>query len=204
MDKHACRLVDKIDQMISLSVKRTQSSSREVLLGEHPFDLSAPIPTQVAGSTAVIDVLFWLSRTALDIIGEAGFDHHFNSLEQGDDPDELVEAFGDLMDSILNVSLYQAIPVLLSELPGLFWLRDLPTKANRATKHSQTIVRKHATEIVKNAKAEIEAEIKSTTAAEKSSLSNGNGMMSKELFNEELIEKNGKSSGRALLFRMIR
>lgn len=141
------------------------------------------------------------SRTALDIIGEAGFDHHFNSLEQGDDPDELVEAFGDLMDAILNVSLVQAIPILLSELPGLSWLRDLPTNRNRATKHSQKIVRKHCLSIVKNAKAEVEAEIKAMNG-EKSSLEGG--ISSKEVFNEEMIGKSGNSSGRALLFRMIR
>lgn len=105
------------------------------------------------------------------------------------------------MDAILNVSLVQAIPILLSELPGLSWLRDLPTNRNRATKHSQKIVRKHCLSIVKNAKAEVEAEIKAMNG-EKSSLEGG--ISSKEVFNEEMIGKSGNSSGRALLFRMIR
>ena len=42
--------------------------------------------------TEIIDVLPWLSRATLDIIGVAGFDYHFNSLDGGDE-DELSAAF---------------------------------------------------------------------------------------------------------------
>ncbi|KAJ7609498.1 cytochrome P450 [Roridomyces roridus] len=49
--------------------------------------------------TTRIDVCSWLRRAALDIIGEAGFNHHFNTLDEGGSPDELDEALTELFHS---------------------------------------------------------------------------------------------------------
>ncbi|KAG8745688.1 hypothetical protein FRC11_013005 [Ceratobasidium sp. 423] len=62
-----------------------------------------------------INVLSWLSRATLDIIGVAGFDHHFNSLE-GVDEDELSVAFKQVFQAsqspgVLEM-LQNIIPVL--------------------------------------------------------------------------------------------
>jgi hypothetical protein len=45
-------------------------------------------------------MLSWLRRTTLDVIGQAGFDHDFQSLEHGDSPNELHR----LLDEALNPS----------------------------------------------------------------------------------------------------
>ena len=48
------------------------------------------------GSSARIEVLSWLSRAALDIIGLAGFGYQFNALSDTDKPNELNKAFDTL------------------------------------------------------------------------------------------------------------
>ncbi|KAG9082535.1 hypothetical protein FRC07_014173, partial [Ceratobasidium sp. 392] len=45
-----------------------------------------------------IDVLSWLSRATLDVIGTAGFGYEFNSLQDGD-KDELAKAFKEIFES---------------------------------------------------------------------------------------------------------
>ncbi|KAJ7615362.1 cytochrome P450 [Roridomyces roridus] len=72
-----------------------------------------------------IDVSSWLRRVALDIIGEAGFNHHFNSLDEDGKPDELDEAFTELFHSPKAQHAFAAVtaqarfPILrLLPIPG--------------------------------------------------------------------------------------
>ncbi|KAJ7739298.1 cytochrome P450 [Mycena olivaceomarginata] len=53
------------------------------------------IPADDNDST--VEVLFWLRRMTLDVIGEAGFNHHFHNLD--DKPSELSDAFAQLFHS---------------------------------------------------------------------------------------------------------
>lgn len=59
----------------------------------------------------VIDVSFWLGRTTLDVIGEAGFDYHFKSLGKGDgdEEDEVGSAFNQMMKSSVDLTLLQIV-----------------------------------------------------------------------------------------------
>ncbi|KAF8604787.1 cytochrome P450 [Ceratobasidium sp. AG-I] len=74
---------------------------------------------------AVIDVLPWLSRATLDIIGVAGFDYHFNSLEGGDE-DELSRAFMKVFEAGQDFNL---LAILKNFIPVL---RLIPTARTRS------------------------------------------------------------------------
>jgi hypothetical protein len=69
-----------------LPIQRNANRSAQLcdILNEQAAASSVP-PT--------IDVLHWLSRAALDIIGLAGFDYDFSTLRQGEDGTELSAAF---------------------------------------------------------------------------------------------------------------
>lgn len=52
--------------------------------------------TETPSGEATIDVIEWLSRATLDIIGLAGFSYEFDAISQGE-TNELVRAFKELV-----------------------------------------------------------------------------------------------------------
>ncbi|EJD37738.1 cytochrome P450 [Auricularia subglabra TFB-10046 SS5] len=77
-----------------------------------------------AGGTARIDVLDWLSKATLDIIGKAGFDYEFDTLNENGAMDELAKAFDEVLrkdaskwDQIRMLVNYQ-FPVIRAIAPG--------------------------------------------------------------------------------------
>ncbi|TEB31341.1 cytochrome P450 [Coprinellus micaceus] len=85
------------------------------------------------GAAETINVLAWLSRTTLDVIGLAGFSYKFNALAHGEDASELMKAFSKIFESGASFSI---IPFLRGMFPALRWLpaeRDADTKEARAT-----------------------------------------------------------------------
>ncbi|RXW13391.1 hypothetical protein EST38_g12458 [Candolleomyces aberdarensis] len=80
-----------------------------------------------------IDVLSWLSRMTLDVIGQAGFNYQFNALADGEEENELNRAFSTIFSSNMTFSV---IPLLRATFPSLRWLpadRDAGSKQARAT-----------------------------------------------------------------------
>ncbi|KAJ7699206.1 cytochrome P450 [Mycena rosella] len=63
-----------------------------------PPRLRAPTVAQENGA-ARIEVLSWLRRETLDVIGQAGFNYQFNALHPGGEQSELEHAFTDLFHS---------------------------------------------------------------------------------------------------------
>ncbi|KAJ7679608.1 cytochrome P450 [Mycena rosella] len=59
------------------------------------------------GGVARVEILSWLSKATLDMIGLAGFNYRINALgtDDNDTPDELAEAFESLVHSETNFSL---------------------------------------------------------------------------------------------------
>lgn len=57
----------------------------EASIKHSPFALQqdsvAPTKSEASAAEAVLDVSLWASRATFDVIGLAGFDYHFNSLE---------------------------------------------------------------------------------------------------------------------------
>ncbi|KAJ7835121.1 cytochrome P450 [Mycena olivaceomarginata] len=68
-----------------------------------------------------IDVLDWLSRMTLDVIGEAGFNHRFDSLNPNSAPNEVLKTFNKLFHSpgSARQNLIRISIPLLRFLPGL-------------------------------------------------------------------------------------
>ncbi|KAF8655799.1 hypothetical protein AX16_002885 [Volvariella volvacea WC 439] len=88
------------------------------------------------GGVATIDVLSWLSRMTLDVIGLAGFNYHFDNLRPNSKPNELNEAFAVLLNPSKGLQL---LPLLRGLFPAL---RFLPTDRSVETRQArQTMMR---------------------------------------------------------------
>lgn len=96
-----------------------------------------------------IDVLSWLSRATLDIIGVAGFDYHFNSLD-GNDDDELSKAFNKAFESGQN---FNTLAILRAFIP-IF--RLIPDELSRGRAASMATMRRIGMELIANKKAALE------------------------------------------------
>ncbi|QRV98591.1 cytochrome P450 family protein [Ceratobasidium sp. AG-Ba] len=99
-------------------------------------------------NTTVIDVLPWLSRATLDIIGAAGFDYHFNALDG--EENELAEAFGKIFEAGPELSV---LVLLKTFFPVL---KIIPDQRSRMLDHNMT----------KRKKAALAQELKTGTTAQ--------------------------------------
>ncbi|KAJ7343735.1 cytochrome P450 [Mycena albidolilacea] len=75
---------------------------------------------------ARIEVLSWLRRMTLDVIGQAGFNYQFDALEAKGQPNELNQVFTELFHSphanrIAGFRLAQGIAPILRLMPGPGW-----------------------------------------------------------------------------------
>ncbi|KAH7337784.1 cytochrome P450 [Rhizoctonia solani] len=96
-----------------------------------------------------INVLSWLSRATLDIIGAAGFDHHFNSLE-GVDEDELSVAFKKVFQSSQSPGV---LALLKNIIPILGYI---PTQRKREVAASLAAMCRIGSRLIANKKAALE------------------------------------------------
>ncbi|KLO13380.1 cytochrome P450 [Schizopora paradoxa] len=102
--------------------------------------------TSLNGEPTRIEVLSWLSRTTLDIIGLAGFNYEFNALNVNEKPNELNEAFS----AIFNMDSGVTLTMLLQ---GLFpILQRLPTARHRAMDAAMKTMRRVGSELVQEHK----------------------------------------------------
>ncbi|CAE6439875.1 unnamed protein product [Rhizoctonia solani] len=105
-----------------------------------------------AGET--IEVLSWLTRATLDIIGLAGFGYDFRSLED-EDKDELSKAYTELFNSNINISPFIIIKGLVCDFLGI------PTEDSRRFKANQATVRRIGTELMKDKKGLLQGDSRS-------------------------------------------
>ncbi|CAE7228755.1 unnamed protein product [Rhizoctonia solani] len=101
----------------------------------------------------VIDVLPWLSRATLDIIGVAGFDYHFNALD-GNDEDELSKAFNNAFESGQNFS---TLAILQAFIPIL---RFIPDERSRGRAASMATMHRIGMQLIAEKKAALEHDYK--------------------------------------------
>ncbi|KAJ7291595.1 cytochrome P450 [Mycena rebaudengoi] len=94
-----------------------------------------------------IDVLSWLSKGTLDIIGLAGFNYKFNSLDPSAARDEFDEAFTTVTATQMNfMSLVKAhYPIL----------RAIPTKMDTIISNSQAVMMRIGRELLRESKSAI-------------------------------------------------
>ncbi|KAG8769894.1 hypothetical protein FRC12_004666 [Ceratobasidium sp. 428] len=108
---------------------------------------------------AVIDVLPWLARATLDIIGVAGFDYHFNSLKN-EDEDELSRAFAKVFSSGQQMTPWT---FLIGLIPGM---RLLPNSRTSRIQANKKIMNRIGRRLVEEKKAALVEEQKTGSAAQ--------------------------------------
>lgn len=157
--RHAKALVAKLKDVIDTEIARRAGKIPADTKIDGQTQPDRDFPLEHPDKSAVVDTLFWLSRTTLDIIGEVGFSANFESLERGNDH-PLAAAMAVLIMNVLDVDLMQALFMVLSERPGLRWLSKIPTTRNRRLQECQEVVRHDAKIIVDRMRNEILEEAK--------------------------------------------
>ncbi|KAJ3514176.1 hypothetical protein NLJ89_g2524 [Agrocybe chaxingu] len=109
-----------------------------------------------------IDVLYWLSKTTLDVIGLAGFDYKFNALTSEPEHDELHQAFTVIFRSGSRMSIRQIVRGLIPWTRPILKHVLVHEESNKATKTMTRI----GNELLKDSRAALSAE---NGAAEKAS-----------------------------------
>ncbi|KIO26748.1 hypothetical protein M407DRAFT_74044 [Tulasnella calospora MUT 4182] len=117
-----------------------------------------------------IDVFVWLARATLDIIGLAGFDYAFDTLNQGE-TDELVRAFMDLFAPMQNP------PTLAFVVAMIPLLRLFPNERAKVTARSTAVMTRVGARLLQEKRAAVLASASSADGVEKKSVA-GNDLLS--------------------------
>lgn len=105
---------------------------------------------EISKGQGQIDVLSWLSKTTLDVIGLAGFNYEFDSLTRGPGEDELNDAFSHILHAATNVSVFA---VLRFAFP-IF--RSIPAPGDAATEKARRTMCQIGSNLLADSKAAIE------------------------------------------------
>ncbi|KAH0835840.1 cytochrome P450 [Lanmaoa asiatica] len=111
---------------------------------------SSEIAKDPAGTTtgARLDIMPWLSKMALDVIGLAGFNYDFNALNANGEATELHEAFATVTAADHKMS--RVLPVLIALFPPL---KLIPNERARRVKVAQGTMARIGKELLADAKA---------------------------------------------------
>ncbi|KDQ25794.1 hypothetical protein PLEOSDRAFT_1046114 [Pleurotus ostreatus PC15] len=101
------------------------------------------------GGTGRIDVLSWLSRMTLDVIGLAGFNYTFDALNENATPNELNQAFSTIFHSGTN---NRTIMVLRVISPVFRYLR---TSRDAVAEQAQVVMGRIGRELLNSSKAAV-------------------------------------------------
>lgn len=95
------------------------------------------------------------------IIGDAGFDYQFDSVNARDgDGDALSEAFAKMMRESVALSPLMFLQLVLQNIPGLMWMRLIPTKRRTTMISTHAILQSTSQNIIERKRKEIQEEIK--------------------------------------------
>ncbi|KAL0947682.1 hypothetical protein HGRIS_013770 [Hohenbuehelia grisea] len=98
------------------------------------------------GGTARVDVLSWLSRMTLDVIGLAGFNYEFNALNPDEKPNELNHAFSVMFKA---TSQFEIFPVLQGFFPIL---RVIKTQRDRTIEGATAVMSRIGQQLLASSK----------------------------------------------------
>ncbi|KAG8703779.1 hypothetical protein FRC08_002633 [Ceratobasidium sp. 394] len=102
---------------------------------------------------AEIDVLTWLGRATLDVIGAAGFGYEFNSLQNGDE-NELAKAFKSVFETGEEVTTMMMVVGVANYLFGI------PTAGSRKLEANLATMRRIGMKIIADKKTIVEHDAK--------------------------------------------
>jgi len=148
----------------------------------------------------VLDVSAWLSKTTLDIIGEAGFGFDFKAIDEFEGiakGDDVAAAFNTMMSATVDIGLVQILQFYLQTLPGMAWVRDLPTQRQRLMRATYAVLERSSQRIIAEKREAIAAELREA-AGESEKQASG------KTFTKGAFEDARSSSGRDLLHLMLR
>lgn len=209
--KYSKELAGKIGQMIDLSSDGSKEGGGADGVNK-PFIAQSKQSLEVSKPDApVIDISWWTTRAALDIIGDAGFGYYFESLKVDVDPSIVVERAGDalgnafatLFKMTLKIDLWRFMQLYLSSIPFLGWVENIPNKRKQATQNAYAKVEEVSMKIVEAKKKEIRQEMQAEVEARGAGKSGG---FTKADFDEKETASNGSgnASGKDLLHLMMR
>ncbi|KAH7910376.1 cytochrome P450 [Hygrophoropsis aurantiaca] len=111
--------------------------------------LLSSVITDTSGEAKRVDIMPWLSRMTLDVIGLAGFNYEFNALDMNEKPNELSQAFEATVNSSEGLdrfsSLQQIFPLL----------RYIPTARTRNTDNARATMMRIGSRLLADAKAAV-------------------------------------------------
>ncbi|KXN90645.1 Cytochrome P450 4F1 [Leucoagaricus sp. SymC.cos] len=108
-------------------------------------------PQTCGGSSARLDVCHWISRATFDVIGIAGFDYHFNAIQ--DESNELFLAYKEMFE----VAISQGSPWRTMLTIYLPWFNTIfPDQRQRIVKRCQSTIRRVAGKLIQEKKRKIE------------------------------------------------
>lgn len=201
-------LVEKIGQMVdrSSSEKEGVNGIAKPFVAQSSYSLNASRP-----GAPVIDIGWWCTRAALDIIGDAGFGYHFEALKVDVDPsivvkragDELGDAFNTLFKLTLKIDIFRFLQLYLSNFRLLKWVDSIPNKRKRATESAYWELEKVSMRIVERKKAEIRNEMQAEVEARGSS-NTANGFTKADFDEKDSSSLAGSTPGKDLLHLMMR
>ncbi|GAC75785.1 cytochrome P450 CYP3/CYP5/CYP6/CYP9 subfamilies [Moesziomyces antarcticus T-34] len=203
-------LADKIGDMIDRSASATPGKKGEGADGiNSPFVAQPPKSLEVSKPGApVLDVSWWTTRAALDIIGDAGFGYHFDSLKIDVDPSVVEERAGDVLGNAFNtlfkltlsVNLTRFLQLYLSRYPLLRWIERIPNERKRMTQDAYAKLEDVSMQIVERKKRQIRGEMAAELAARGTATSG----LTKADFDEKAGDGVGVAPGMDLLHLMMR
>ncbi|KAJ3995138.1 cytochrome P450 [Lentinula boryana] len=97
-----------------------------------------------------VDVCQWMSRATFDIIGLAGFDYNFNSIQ--DESNELFLAYKEMFDKVIGNSTFWGTLASVY-FPILF--KIIPNQRSRIIERCQTVIRREAGNMITEKKRKI-------------------------------------------------
>lgn len=122
------------DIFISKSIKLRDVWSTMTVASEH---------------AARIDIMPWLSKMTLDVIGLAGFNYEFDALNATNKPNELNQAFSVMFSAGQQLSI---IPILKAWIPLLRWI---PSDRDRKIDAAQKTMGRIGSQLLHDAKAAV-------------------------------------------------
>ncbi|KAH7929281.1 cytochrome P450 [Leucogyrophana mollusca] len=114
-------------------------------------DVLMSVSKDESGNAKRTDIMAWLSRMTLDVIGLAGFNYEFNALDANDKQNELNEAFSTMFSAGRDASV---LPMLQGWIPPL---RAIPTDRGRKIGVAQKTMGRIGRELLRDAKAAVMA-----------------------------------------------
>ncbi|OCF32427.1 hypothetical protein I316_05853 [Kwoniella heveanensis BCC8398] len=113
-------------------------------------EILSPTPPKeidIVPGTKKIDVLSWLGKTTLDVIGLAGFNYDFRALE--DPKNELADAYRKMFGASMEITVGAIIQAIVP------FMRHIPTKRVRTVKESRDVTRRIGQRLIEEKKKAI-------------------------------------------------